>query len=44
MWVAKLLEERGNDTFVIPTNESLLKANYQDSLQQLNLFEPQFSK
>lgn len=41
---AKLLEERGNDTFVIPTHESLLKANYQDSLQQLNLFEPQFSK
>jgi hypothetical protein len=41
---AKLLEDRGNDTFVIPTHESLIKANYQDSLQQLNLFEPQFSK
>ncbi len=41
---ANLIEERGNNTFVIPTNESLLKANYQDSLQQLNLFEPQFSK
>jgi hypothetical protein len=41
---AKLLEERGKDKFVIPTNESLLKTNYRDDLQQLNLFEPQFSK
>lgn len=40
---AKLLEERGNDTFVIPANESLLKTNYQNNLQQLDLFEPQFS-
>jgi len=41
---ANLLEERGHDTFVIPTNESLLRINYQDNLHQLNLFEPQFSK
>lgn len=41
---ANLLEERGHETFVIPTNESLLRVNYQDNLQQLNLFEPQFSK
>ncbi|WP_434684213.1 hypothetical protein [Pseudanabaena minima] len=41
---ANLLEERGHDTFVIPTNESLLRINYQDDLHQLNLFEPQFSK
>ena len=41
---AKLLEERGSDTFAIPTNESSVKANCQNNLQQLNLFEPQFSK
>ena len=41
---AKLLEERGKDTFGIPTNESLLRTNYHDDLQQLNLFEPKFSK
>ena len=41
---AKLLEERGNNAFVIPTNESLVKTNYQNNLQQLNLFELQFPK